>query len=147
MNTYINPVSDLNGGSGNGLQLDWARADALPLSAAQLGIWFAQRIDPSASTYNIGEYIEIEGSIDPILFERALEQVVCETEALGLRIAEPAGEPWQVVGASPACSMPVIDVSAETDASRRRSMDEDDLARLISQLRGPLFDCAFQSFA
>ena len=63
VNKYINPVSDLNGGSGNGLQLDWAHADALPLSAAQLGIWFAQRIDPSASTYNIGEYIEIDGSM------------------------------------------------------------------------------------
>ncbi|MGA6966304.1 MAG: condensation domain-containing protein, partial [Xanthobacteraceae bacterium] len=79
MNKYINPVSDLNDGSANGLQLDWVRADALPLSAAQLGIWFAQRIGPSASAYNIGEYIEIKGSIDPILFERALEQVICET--------------------------------------------------------------------
>ncbi|MFZ1090833.1 MAG: condensation domain-containing protein, partial [Xanthobacteraceae bacterium] len=116
MNKYINPVSDLNDCSANGLQLDWVRADALPLSAAQLGIWFAQRIGPSASAYNIGEYIEIEGSIDPILFKRALEQVICETEALGLRIAEQAGGPWQVVGVSPACLMPVIDLSAEADA-------------------------------
>ena len=143
MNKYINPVSDLNGGSGNGLQLDWARADALPLSAAQLGIWFAQRIDFSASTYNIGEYIEIEGSIDPILFERALEQVICETEALGLRIAEQAGGPWQVVGASPACSMPVIDVSAETDArAAAEAWMKTDLARPIEPTRGPLFGFA-----
>ena len=143
VNKYINPVSDLNGGSGNGLQLDWARADALPLSAAQLGIWFAQRIDFSASTYNIGEYIEIEGSIDPILFERALEQVICETEALGLRIAEQAGGPWQVVGASPACSMPVIDVSAETDArAAAEAWMKTDLARPIEPTRGPLFGFA-----
>jgi hypothetical protein len=143
VNTHINPVSDLNGGSGNGLQLDWARADALPLSAAQLGIWFAQRIDPSASAYNIGEYIEIEGSIDPILFERALEQVICETEALGLQIAEQAGEPWQVVGASPACSMPVIDVSAETDArAAAEAWMRTDLARPIEPTRGPLFGFA-----
>ena len=111
MNRYINPASDLNCSSGDGLQLDWARAqdaDALPLSAAQLGIWFAQQINSSACAYNIGEYIEIDGSIDSILFERALRQVVFETEALRVQIAEQAGEPRQVVGAPPAWSLPVM---------------------------------------
>ena len=89
VNRYINPAADLDRGSGDDLQLDRAGvegAHALPLSAAQLGIWFAQQIDACPFAYNIGEYIEIEGSIDPILFKRALEQVICETEALGLRI-------------------------------------------------------------
>ena len=49
------------------------------LSDAQLGIWFAQAIDPSNPAYNLGEYLEIEGSIDATLFERALRQVVSES--------------------------------------------------------------------
>jgi hypothetical protein len=146
VNRYINPASDLNCSSGNGLQLDWVRAqdaEALPLSAAQLGIWFAQQINPSASDYNIGEYIEIEGSIDPILFERALRQVVLETEALRVQITEQAGEPRQVVGFPPAWSMTVIDVSAETDArAAAETWMRGDLARPIEPTRGPLFGFA-----
>src|SRR5262249_20260602 len=99
MNRYINPISDLNRSSADGLQLNWACAqDVLPLSAAQLGIWFGQRINPSTFVYNIGEYIEIEGSIEPVLFERALGQVVFETETLRAQILEQDGAPGQVVG-------------------------------------------------
>jgi len=81
-------VSDFNRSFGNRLQTDWARVqnnDMFGLSAAQLGIWFAQRLNPSTPAYNIGEYIEIHGSVDPILFERALRQVVAETDALRLQ--------------------------------------------------------------
>ena len=65
MNKYVNPGTDLRAGSGNGLPLNWAEArttDVLPMSAAQLGIWFAQRLDPLSAAYNIGEYLEIDGS-------------------------------------------------------------------------------------
>ena len=44
---------------------------ALPLSAAQLGLWFAQKIDPQSAAYNIGDYVEIHGSVDPALFQLA----------------------------------------------------------------------------
>ena len=62
-----------------------------PLSTPQLGIWFAQWLNPSAA-YNIGEYIEIRGAINPALFERALRQVVAESEALRIRLTEHDGE-------------------------------------------------------
>ena len=69
-----------------------------PLSAGQIGIWFAQQINPSSPAYNIGEYIEIHGPIDPDLFEQALHQVVIESEALCVRIVEHPDGPRQVVG-------------------------------------------------
>src|ERR1022692_582100 len=68
-----------------------------PLSAAQLTIWFAQQNDPSGSAHNIGEYIEIHGSLDPDLFKQALLQVVTETEALRVQIIERADGPWQAI--------------------------------------------------
>ena len=43
----------------------------LPLSDAQLGIWFAQAIDESSPAYNLAEYLEIGGPVDATLFERA----------------------------------------------------------------------------
>jgi len=38
----------------------------LPLTDAQLGIWFAQSIDPSNPDYNLGEYLEIAGPIEAV---------------------------------------------------------------------------------
>ena len=143
MNRYINPAADLDRGSGDDLQLDWAGVDgahALPLSAAQLGIWFAQQIDACPSAYNIGEYFEIDGSIDPALFEQALRRIVNETDALRVRITEQAGEPRQLVGTPPVFSLPVIDVSAEADAgAAAQAWMRADLARPIAPTQGPLF--------
>src|SRR5262245_35434512 len=113
------------------------------LSTAQLGIWFAQQIDPSSPAYNIGEYIEIGGSVDPVLFEQALGQVVTETEALRLQISDHADGPRQVIGPSSAWSMPVIDVSAEPDPrAAAESWMLTDLARPIDPTCGPLFGYA-----
>ena len=146
MNRYVNPASDLNCSPGHGRPSELAHpqsTDALPLSSAQLGIWFAQQINPSDSTYNIGEYIEIDGSIDTTLFERALAQVVFETEALCVQFTEQVGEPWQVIGSPPAWSLPIIDVSGETDA---RAVAEAwmmaDLEQPIDPTSGPLFGFA-----
>ena len=146
MNRYINPASDLNCGSGDGLRLDWEhtqRAAVLPLSSAQLGIWFAQKLQVSSSAYKIGEYIEIEGPIDPILFEEALQQVVLETEALRVQIEEHFGEPRQILGALPSWSMPFLDLTAASDPSAEaRAWMQADLSRPIEPTRGPLFSFA-----
>ena len=52
------------------------------LSAPQREIWLDQKINPSTHPYHVVEYIEINGPVDPQLFERALRQVVSETEAI-----------------------------------------------------------------
>jgi len=142
----IESVSQFNRNSDNTLEIDWGRARndvVLPLSSAQLGIWFAQQIDPSNPVYNIGEYLEIDGFIDPLLFERALRQVVVETEALRVQFVEDAEGPRQITDGSPAWSMPLIDVSVETDARvAAESWMKADLARPIDPTRGPLFGYA-----
>ena len=112
-------MSHLNRNTDYGLQIDWRTAPnniGLPLSTAQLGIWFAQRINPSSPAYSIAEYIEIHGSIDPLLLEQALRQVVSEAQALRVQIFDHADGPRQIIGDVQAWSMPVIDVSAEPDA-------------------------------
>ncbi len=51
----------------------------LPLSAAQRGIWFAQKLGSPDSIFNLAESIEIHGPIDPTLFETALRQAAIES--------------------------------------------------------------------
>ena len=139
-------MSDLDRSFSNRLHIDWARVqnnNMFRLSTAQLGIWFAQQLNPSSPAYNIGEYLEIHGSVDAVSFERALQQVVAETEALRVQIIEHAGGPRQVLGPPPSWSMPIIDVSGEPDArAAAESWMQVDLARPIDPTRGPLFGYA-----
>src|SRR5437762_12774480 len=88
----VQSVSDLSSDSGK-MEFDRRRApggEALALSSAQLGIWFAQKLDPGSAAYNIGEYIEIDGPVVLPLFERALRQVVSEAQSLRLQFSEQA---------------------------------------------------------
>ena len=55
------------------------------LTAAQLGVWYAQQFGPDNPVYNVGGYLEITGPLDMSLFEAALRQTVDETDALHLR--------------------------------------------------------------
>jgi NRPS condensation-like uncharacterized protein len=138
-------VSDLSSDSGE-MEFDKARApggEALALSSAQLGIWFAQKLNPGSAAYNIGEFIEIEGPVVLPLFERALRQVVSEAQSLRLRFSEQAGEPRQFVGEPTAWSLPIIDVSAELDArATAETWMKADLARPTDPMVGPLFGFA-----
>ena len=139
-------MSDLSSDSGSELVSDKERAQtggALSLSSAQLGIWFAQKLNPSSPAYNIGEYIEIDGPIVLPLFERALRQVVAEAQSLRLQFSEQAGEPAQRVGEPTAWSLPIIDVSGEADArSAAEAWMKADLAQPVDPVRGPLFGFA-----
>ncbi|MEU3838523.1 amino acid adenylation domain-containing protein [Streptomyces sp. NPDC028635] len=56
----------------------------LPLTAAQLGIWFAQARDPESPVFNTGEYVELAGELDVARFEAALRATVARTDALRL---------------------------------------------------------------
>ena len=113
----------------------------LPLTAAQFEIWLAQQLDPNSPAYNIGEYIEIHGSIDVVLFERALRRVVSEAEALQVKIV--ADGSGQILGAPPSWSLPVFDLSFEPDARGiAEAWMRADLARPVDLTRGPLFGFA-----
>ena len=67
------------------------------LTGAQSGIWYAQQLDPSNPMYNTGEYVEINGAIDPVTFEKALRKVIQEAETLHVLFQEDGDGPWQVI--------------------------------------------------
>src|SRR5438105_2492642 len=115
-------------------------AATVPLSGAQQGIWFAQQIEPASPSYNIGEYIEIHGPIDPELFERALRLMVAEAESLHIELVDTEDGPRQVTGIEPVWSMPLIDVSGEESPRvAAEAWMKADLARPIDLTHGPLF--------
>ncbi|WP_327025682.1 non-ribosomal peptide synthetase [Micromonospora sp. NBC_01739] len=98
-----------------------------PLNAAQLGVWYAQRIDPSNPVHNMGGYLEIQGRLDPQALIAVLCAMVREDETLRLRFTEVDGAPRQQVGPVPDFTPRLVDLSAEPDpwAVALRHMHED----------------------
>ncbi len=71
-------------------------AGELPLTQAQQGIWWGQKLaGPDSAIYNTAEVVELPCELDLPLFERALEQVFGEAEGLNCVFAERNDEPVQ----------------------------------------------------
>jgi len=66
-----------------------------PLSSPQLDFWFDQILHPDVPLYNIGGYVRIEGPIDSAIFEKALNQIIAENDALRIIIHEGESLPTQ----------------------------------------------------
>ncbi|WP_077801293.1 non-ribosomal peptide synthetase [Streptomyces sp. JHA26] len=90
-------------------------AGTIDLTAAQRGMWFAQRLDPANAIYNIAEYIDMRGSIDQDAFAEALHRVLGEAEAMRTTFHERDGEPVQRVHPAPPAHVRWVDVSTEAD--------------------------------
>ncbi|MEU5583195.1 non-ribosomal peptide synthetase, partial [Streptomyces huasconensis] len=124
-------------------ELTPADARELPLTGAQAGVWFAQRVDPDLVIFRASEYLDIHGAVDPVLFERALRQVVEETDTLHIAFLDTADGPRQRIGVRPDWRLHVVDVSAEPDP-RRAAVEwmERDLGRPMELTEPPLFTYA-----
>ena len=117
---------------------------ALPLSAAQRGLWFAQRFGSPDSNFNLAESIEIHGAIDPALFVAALRQTADEADTVRVRLIERKDEgPHQIIRRSFDGELPLIDVSGEPDpraAAERWMMAE--LNQPVDLVSSPLWASA-----
>src|ERR1700686_2067451 len=87
----------------------------LPLTAAQAGMWFAQKFSSPDSIFNLAEAVEIHGPIDPALFEAALRQAGIEAETVRVRFIEQSDGPRQMISSTLDTTFPFIDVSSEPD--------------------------------
>ncbi|WP_051782661.1 non-ribosomal peptide synthetase [Streptomyces sp. NRRL S-515] len=115
----------------------------LPLTGAQTGVWYGQRLDPDSPVYNVGQYVEIDGPLDAGLFVTALRRTVAESEALTARFAEgPDGEPYQVAWSGPAAGplVAVLDHTGQDDPyGTALSLMHADMARPLDPVRDDLY--------
>ncbi|MET9610097.1 amino acid adenylation domain-containing protein, partial [Streptomyces sp. NPDC006512] len=118
------------------------RGALLPLTAAQSGVWYAQQLNPQNTIFNTGEFLEIDGPVDPLLLQQALRQVVAEAETLRLRFHE--GDSGPVARIVPAAdldwSLHVVDVSdAPNPVVAARAWMAEDFARPLDTEHDQLF--------
>ena len=115
----------------------------LPLSAAQMGVWMSQALDPASPNLKLAESIEIDGLVSRALMEAACRTVVEETQALHARFVFDGDTVKQIVRVPTPWSMTYIDWMNVDDpgAAARRWMQED-LDRPFDLTKGRLFSLA-----
>ncbi|UPW05630.1 non-ribosomal peptide synthase/polyketide synthase [Rhodococcus pyridinivorans] len=111
---------------------------AFPLSPAQLGMWFAQHVDPTVPA-NIAQYVELEGDLDRDLLRAASVRAAHEMGSGFLRFIEVDAQPYQLVDPSLEESVGYEDLRGEPDP-RQAALDwmRDDRSRPVDVLRDRL---------
>ncbi|MDH6136264.1 amino acid adenylation domain-containing protein [Kitasatospora sp. MAA4] len=112
-----------------------------PLSGLQRGLWFLDRWNPEAATYNIPWIFEFAGALDLALLEQSLAAVSARHEALRTTFALHTEGPRQLVHAPAAVPLAVTDLrelSEDERAQRAESVIAAAAAAPFDLETGPL---------
>ncbi|MEZ0601061.1 amino acid adenylation domain-containing protein [Paraburkholderia sp. IW21] len=106
----------LESGSASGAVSPRVLADAqgvMPLSAAQLSLWFLWRAQPDSAAYNIPVALRLRGPLDVDVLREAFGEAAARHPALRTRLVERKGQwPGQRIAAPASFDLPVIDLSS-----------------------------------
>ncbi|WP_155483217.1 condensation domain-containing protein, partial [Cronobacter sakazakii] len=87
---------------------------ALPLVAAQPGIWMAEKLSSQANAWSVAHYVELNGTVDAPLLARAIVAGMMEADTLRMRFEERDGIVTQRFDASLTFATPeIIDLRHE----------------------------------
>lgn len=123
----------------------------VPLTEAQEGLWYAQRLDPANPIFNPAHCTTLRNSLDVPYFAQAVDQTLAEAQSLSLRFAEHADGPAQALDPTRAPHLEIRDLRQKNEsraqdqawawiqADLKRPIDplHDALARQILFLCGP----------
>ncbi|AYN37372.1 non-ribosomal peptide synthetase [Streptomyces albus] len=114
--------------------------DRSPLSAAQSEIWLAQELSSDPASYNLADYVEINGPVDLPVLKEAAARAVAEAQTFHTRFERRGGLPVQEVPRVPEWSLQVVDLSGE-DAPRATAEEwmRQDVRTPMDPLRDPLY--------
>ncbi|HVR96986.1 MAG TPA: amino acid adenylation domain-containing protein, partial [Thermoanaerobaculia bacterium] len=107
-----------------------------PLSFSQQRLWFLDRLEPGAATYNLPVAVRLRGALDVSSLEAALSGIVRRHEALRTTFHEREGVPVQKVEPVQALTLPVEDAPDENAAFRRMA---EEAVRPFDLENGPVF--------
>ncbi|MFE3492131.1 amino acid adenylation domain-containing protein [Streptomyces sp. NPDC059175] len=112
----------------------------LPLTGAQTGIWFDEKLAGDRLAYNMADYLDIAGPLDERLLVRALEAVCEEAACTRARFVEVDGVPVQRIDPLGELPLRTLDLSGHPEpvAEALRLM-HDDLNEPFELVGGLLF--------
>ncbi|MCX4097869.1 non-ribosomal peptide synthase/polyketide synthase [Nocardia sp. alder85J] len=88
--------------------------EPFPLAPAQLGVWYAQLLDPDVPI-NIAQYVDVDGDFDPAVLHEISIDAAREYESTVVRLVEIGGRPYQVLDPALPVDIPLIDLRSHRD--------------------------------
>lgn len=107
----------------------------VPLTEAQSGLWYSQRLDPANPIFNTGQYLDLEGPLDTEAFTAAIDRLGEEAQALSLRFVDGPDGPMQYVDPTLRPRLRIIDLGDEEDPVAEA------LARIRQDMMTPVDPC------
>ncbi|MBM2619519.1 amino acid adenylation domain-containing protein [Actinoplanes sp. LDG1-06] len=86
------------------------RPETLPPSAAQLALWFLNRIEGARSVYNVPVVLHLSGPLNEAALRAAVTDVVARHEALRTVFPSTGGRPRQEVLSDPTTTLAVLEL-------------------------------------
>ena len=112
----------------------------IPLSAAQLGVYFDQLQQDTSPHYNIGQITTIDGQVDLQRFRAAAEQTIAANAALNMSIRTVDDVPCQIFVDRKHTEVPYVDLRGRADiAEERQRIIDGALWRPFDLEHEPLF--------
>jgi thioesterase domain-containing protein/acyl carrier protein len=94
-----------------------------PCSLAQQRFWVLDQLNPGEPCYNIAVRWRLRGKLDPVLVERAFNQMLRRHEVLCTTFRAVDGEPVQVISPNVSISVPLVDLRQVPEPQRERESD------------------------
>jgi len=89
------------------------RDKELPLSFAQEGLWFLYQLNNKSSNYNMPCALQITGSLNVVVLEQAIQEIVRRHEILRTNFQQVNGKTIQVINPDTTLKLQVIDLQEE----------------------------------
>jgi len=97
------------------------RRSQMPLSFAQLRLWFLNQLEPESSFYNCPTALRLSGPLNVSALERTLREIIARHEVLRTSFPARDGEPVQVIAEQVEFELPVTDLSALPESEREQA--------------------------
>ncbi|WP_313918324.1 non-ribosomal peptide synthetase [Tahibacter sp.] len=115
-------IEQATGNDGGVARVD--RSDELPLSYAQLRVWFVEQLDPGTNQNNIQVGVRLDGEVSVVQLQRSLDAIIASHDAFRTVLVRTGAEPRQRVLPLPlAVPIKYRDLSDDGDATDTNARD------------------------
>ncbi|GAA1369715.1 non-ribosomal peptide synthetase [Catellatospora chokoriensis] len=119
--------------------------DGVPVTLAQQGIWFTERVGDTGPAYRLAVAVTLPGAAEPQRLEKAWAEVVARHPALAVAVSDADGEPLlRPVPPAPVVFRDIAGLAAATTPEPAQLLDlavTQELSRPFDLATGPLARC------
>lgn len=113
-----------------------------PASFGQKGLWLVDQFNRGSTAYSLPILLRVAGRLDPVVLERALNEIVRRHEILRTTFSRRHGELVQVISPAARLTLPLVDLSSFPEPEREaRAFEQarEESRRSFDLGQGPLF--------